>query len=490
MAIRFPALIIAAMLLLSLPIQAEPFSWQRDALFSELEQQFNEARRLPPEEREGLFHALEQEGKRHLAAIRNSGNRVPLTVLADLESMQFRLAAIAAAHHALLQPLQDFIAKAHRQVISSSRSWKESGDELRDAIYRVLYGGRSAVEEAWLQNQATALPGILTLHDAPSLTPSALVEGVRIHSGDIVLSRAGAPTSALIARGSDYPGNFSHAALVHVDPVTHKPVVIEALIEHGLVVTSLGQYLEDKKQRILLLRPRPDHPALLKDPLLPHRAAETMLAKARNHIGYDFEMDWREDGKYFCSEVPYHAYLAHGIELWRFRTTMSSPGVRRWLGDMGVTHFTTLAPSDLEYDSQLVSVVEWRDSKVLKDDRVDNAIMDALLEKANHGLRLVYPAYKLPLAGVVKMWSWMQPILGLEPNIPKGMSLGAALRIRALVDDVYPVLRTELKSKARGFLLANGYEPPYWTLLKLAQETIEQQQPSLSRNVYLQEAHP
>jgi len=157
---------------------------------------------------------------------------------------------------------------------------------------------------------------------------------------------------------------------------------------------------------------------------------------------------------------------------------------------MGVTHFTTLAPSDLEYDPQLIPVVEWRDRETLKDDRLDNAIMDSLLERADHGLRLRYLAYKLPLAGMVKLLSHVQTIAGLQPTIPNGMAIAAALRISALVDEIYPTLRSGLADRARAFLIANGYEPPYWTLLNMARDTLKNQESSLSEYLYLVEATP
>ena len=66
-----------------------------------------------------------------------------------------------------------------------------------------------------------------------SATPSAEILGVIVHSGDILISRGGAPTSALIARGNDYPGNFSHVALVHIDEKTNSISIIESHIERG-----------------------------------------------------------------------------------------------------------------------------------------------------------------------------------------------------------------------------------------------------------------
>lgn len=61
-----------------------------------------------------------------------------------------------------------------------------------------------------------------------------------------MLSRGGAPTSALISRGSDYPGNFSHVALVYVDPKTKVASIIEAHIEVGVAIASLEEYMNDK----------------------------------------------------------------------------------------------------------------------------------------------------------------------------------------------------------------------------------------------------
>src|SRR2546425_13311758 len=96
----------------------------------------------------------------------------------------------------------------------------------------------------------------------PSATPATTVHGVEMHSGDILVSRGGYPTSALIARGNDYPGNFSHIGLVHVDSVTHAVSVIEAHIERGVAITTGDGYLADKKLRIMVLRPRADLPQL------------------------------------------------------------------------------------------------------------------------------------------------------------------------------------------------------------------------------------
>ncbi len=183
-----------------------------------------------------------------------------------------------------------------------------------------------------LQHPDSSLP-LLVGRDEPSATPSAEVHGVRIHSGDMLVSRGGYPTSALIARGNDYPGNFSHVGLVYVDSATNEISVIEAHIEVGVAITTAEGYLADKKLRLMVLRPRADLPALVADPMLPHRAAGKILARARaEHIPYDFAMDYADPSGLFCSEVASTVYKDEGVTLWMGLSTISrsasAPGSR------------------------------------------------------------------------------------------------------------------------------------------------------------------
>jgi hypothetical protein len=337
-----------------------------------------------------------------------------------------------------------------------------------------------ALDEALVQAGLDALPALRVIEEVPSRAPFIDVEGVRVHSGDVLLSRGGAPTSALIARGSDFANTFSHAALLHVDAETGEGTVIESLIEAGSVFTTVDEYLESKKHRILVLRLRPDHPALAADPLSAHRAAQHMLDRVRSeHLPYDFAMDWADPSAAFCSEIIYHAYREVGVELWSMRASMSSPGLVTWLAAMGVREFTTLVPSDAEYDPQLRAVAEWRDASALMEYRLDNAITDALLEEAERGARLGYPWYALPPARLLKASSVARSWIGGTPTIPKGMSASTALRVDALVSRVHPAVLDELAARAEGFREANGREAPYWTLVDLARESLAARRASL-----------
>lgn len=456
-----------------------PFRWDAEGLFAELEAEFEQARGAEPAAAAAATAELESTGAALLAAI-SASVAVPLAELDSLATLQFRLALQGAARPELLPRALDFVVRARVEVMRAAARWR-LGRPTHEALYRVIFGGRIALDEALAQAGLGALPDLVAIEDIPSETPSIVVQGVRVHSGDILLSRGGAPTSALIARGSDFANTFSHAALAHVDAETGVGTVIESLIEAGSVLTSVEEYLESKKHRILVLRLRPDHPELVRDPLLPHRAAEVMLARVRErNIPYDFAMEWRDPSAAFCSEIIYHAYAEQEVELWSLKASMSAPGLVRWLADMGVREFTTLVPSDLEYDPQLRAVAEWRNGPALMDYRLDNALTDALLEEAERGARLGYSWYALPGARLLKTVSVGQSLVGMRPMVPAGMSPATALRVRALVAEVHPVLKEDLQSRASAFRTARGFEAPYWNLVNLAREALDARRSTLA----------
>jgi hypothetical protein len=448
------------------PVRADerPFIWGRDSLWRALEGAFVDGRAAACDDSAATQQAL--------LAFTAEAAALRAPRVAQLDSLTQRFLLLAprvapcpslVARYAVAQSLWRGAAKR------ATQDWDPNDRARRDALYRALYGSRAAVEEAMLQ-QPDAAASLVRDTDVPSATPSAVVQGVTLHSGDILVSRGGYPTSALIARGNDYPGNFSHIALVHVDPATQAVSVIEAHIEIGVAVTSAEGYLADKKLRVMVLRPRADLPAIAADPQLPHRAAQAMLDRARReHIPYDFAMDYADPSRLFCSEVASQGYRGEGVTLWMGRSTISRPGLRQWLGSFGVRHFETQEPSDLEYDPQLAVVAEWRDAAALFEDHVDNAVTDAMLEGADGGDRLGYAWYEFPVARVLKGWSWLRERMGGVGPIPEGMAPAAALRNRSYNAE-HDRLGADVMRRAEAWRTARGYPPPYWVLVALARE--------------------
>ncbi len=456
------------------PVAARAFAWNRDSVWRALERDFVMVRTRRCADSSATSRALGAV-EAIVAGLSDAPIDATAPALDSLESAFFSVAPPVAACAALVPRYVLLQSRMRAAIKAQSERWDVTGVAARDRLYRALYGSRAAVEEVLLQQPATApgvVQGVLPVAAAWT-TPSATVSGVTLHSGDMLVSRGGYPTSALIARGSDYPGNFSHVALVHVDSATRAVSVIEAHIEAGVKVASAGQYLADKKLRVLVLRARADLPALRADPQLPHRAASTMLARAqREHIAYDFAMDYADPTRLFCSEVASAAYRTQGVTLWMGISTISRTGLRRWLSAFGVEHFATQEPSDLEYDPQLQVVAEWRDAATLFADHIDNAVTDVMLEGADRGDALTFDWYALPVGRVMKAYSWLRERAGDVGPIPEGMPAAAALRNRSY-GERHAARAAVLRARAAAWHADSAYAPTYWTLLDLARRGVE-----------------
>jgi hypothetical protein len=448
----------------------EPFAWNRDEYWSSLESRFKEARTKDCTDlSSSVAWRLSQVDSLYgwfQTNLLSPGE----PVFSEVETNFFELGVLLAACPSTISDYTRLFGRVRRALKDQSVHWDMNSKAGRDCIYRLLYGGRIAVEEVILQSPKGAVSQAIVEANEPSQTPSATILGVEIHSGDILVSRGGAPTSALIARGNDYPGNFSHVALLYVDDSTKVVSIIESHIEKGVGLASVADYLRDTKLRVMILRLRSDLPLLQADPMLPHKAAKYMFERARfGHIPYDFAMDTQDDLKMFCSEVASEAYNHFGIRLWTGLSNISSAGARTWLSAFGVRKFITQEPSDLEYDPQLCVITEWRDYETLYKDHLDNAVVDILLESADNGAPLGYDWYMLPVARVAKVYSAILNGFGAVGPVPEGMTATAALRNKWF-SRLHRRTIERLLVLAQQFQQKNGYSPPYWELVKLARQ--------------------
>ncbi|HSW54047.1 MAG TPA: YiiX/YebB-like N1pC/P60 family cysteine hydrolase [Ignavibacteriaceae bacterium] len=454
---------------LSIPeVTDTPFTWKQDSVWKSLELKFLSANVEGCDKIQFTLDSLLKNSDLLLKEISSERLEPSDKKFITLENNIFNIAPLIPVCNQYFPDYINFYSKLRKVVKNQSVNWDMNSTEAKNTLYRLLYGNRIAIEEIMLQLPENQVASLINGVDELSSTPSADMLGLKIHSGDILVSRGGAPTSALIARGNDYPGNFSHIALVHIDEKTKLISIIESHIERGVTVSSLEEYLNDKKLRIMVLRLRSD---LISDnPMLPHRAAEYSLSEAkRKHTPYDFEMDITESEKQFCSEVASSAYKKYEITLWTGLSTISSKGTRNWLAAFGVKYFETQEPSDLEYDPQISVVAEWRDPETLYKDHLDNAVTDVMLEEADSGKVLTYEWYILPIGRVMKFYSLILNAFGSEGPVPEGMSAEAALK-NVNYSNTHDQIKSKLIILAEQFKILNGYTPPYWELVNLARQ--------------------
>lgn len=446
------------------------FYWNRDTQWLALEQRFQQAKQ--DSNAATTATALFTKATSLLQQLQQGTYPPTDSIFIALQNNFFALAPYVAVLPAQQQPYIDYYKQVRFAAKQQSQRWDMNSTPARNTIYTLLYGMRAAVEETLLQGDGKFAAAMLCT-DEPAATPVAKIFGISVHSGDLLVSRGGAEVSALISRGNDYPGNFSHVALVYVDS-TGNASLVEAHIEKGVAIANVQQYEADKKLRFMVLRPRADLPAIKTNPMLPHIAARYVYEQAqKRHIPYDFKMDFVDSSAMFCSEVGSYAYRNKGVQLWQGLSTISSQGVVNWLNAFGVEHFVTQMPADLEYDPQLTVVAEWRDPATLAKDHIDNAVMDVMLEYADKGATVGYNRWMLPVARAIKGWSWVLNKMGKVGKIPEGMSATQALKNQYVVD-MHQAINQRTKVLADGFIKEHQYFPPYWQMVALAKQAYQQ----------------
>lgn len=170
------------------------FEWNRKAYFHALKKRFDR------EKASGCIHVEGSldELARHLSTFDEAG---PINA-ADkrwdsLSTRLFQTAAEVAAcpRHA---PRFFSLSKQVRPLVKDqSMKWDIENPATRERIYTLLYGLRAASEEVLMQQPANERQTLFEEVAERSSTPSIDFHGVTVHSGDILISRGGAPTSAL-----------------------------------------------------------------------------------------------------------------------------------------------------------------------------------------------------------------------------------------------------------------------------------------------------
>lgn len=468
---RILAAIILLYLILMIPFSSEnpvrlttteqPFEWGSDTLWNKLETDFEH---LQTNHDPNIFTKLiyYQNETDSLIQLISKNEKELLSPAADSLLISF-------FNYSILIPFQpaytDSLYARYKKIriaVKEMQTLLPDDINTKRSIYKLLYGTRAAMEEIILQLPQKS--DALVIFDSGKEDDSGInVHGLQIKSGDVLLSRGSASVSALIARASNFPGNFSHVALLHINESGKEIKVIESHIEKGVAIADSTAYFKDKKQRILVLRKRNTN-----DKMVAHKAAGSMLELLSKHsIPYDFSMDFQDADKMFCSEVASYAYSTQGIKLWSVPSGISHPGAVAWLNSFGVQYFSTQMPSDLEYDKEMMLIAEWYDRDLLWEDHVYNAAMDALYEQAKQGLQPEASFWLLPVARVLKGWSVIKNKMGYIGPIPEGMNATTALKNTWLTENHEDLVK-QIKVSANEFQKTKGYLPPYWQLVKMA----------------------
>ena len=207
-----------------------------------------------------------------------------------------------------------------------------------------------------------------------------------LRSGDVILSRGNAYSSAAIARIGSNDYQFSHLSFVYGDPDTKELYTTEAHIEIGSVTAPLNLHLDGKNAREAIFR--------FHEPDQARKASEAIYARVKTsqesgkNIEYDFSMNVDDDERLFCSEIVATGFRMIGDNtIPKFRSKFTA-GMIPFLSDIGVNatpenikSLKTFSPGDIQFDPRFDLVAEWRNPKKMEDSRIKDFILTKLFEK-------------------------------------------------------------------------------------------------------------
>ena len=277
-----------------------------------------------------------------------------------------------------------------------------------------------------------------------------------LKSGDVILSRGKAYTSAAISNLGEFDTQFSHLSLVYQDELG-KFWTIEAHIEVGSFVRELEDHVADKNARTVVFR--------FKDPEIAHEAAKKMFNKVKTAfdtkgpINYDFGFDKKDSSELFCSEIISLGFeLATNKELdvplYESAILRRKPKIVRQLGLKAENSFI---PADIEVDPRFELISEWKNPAILADILQKDAVLRTLfklsdeeghvLKQASTGTSLLYRNVAWPLRRVPFLKKYFVDKLPL--NMSREM-----IGYFGVLETIGKILQTELQ-KAENTALQN-----------------------------------
>ncbi|MGI9476892.1 MAG: YiiX/YebB-like N1pC/P60 family cysteine hydrolase [Hyphomicrobiaceae bacterium] len=291
------------------------------------------------------------------------------------------------------------------------------------------------------------------------------MRGVRFaefKSGDVIVVRGTIHNSAAIARISDVDSQFSHAALVYVDPKGRQHVV-EALIEAGATINNLHGALSHDLGRAVVFRHT--------DEELAKRAAEQIYDHVRSsrrlfgrRIPYDFSMELEGYDKLFCSKLIRQAFDEASDGMHKLPTFASrfEKGARDFLDRIGVTARVSFAPADLELEPSFDAIAEWRDFERTSAIRLQDFVMVKLFEwmeemdytfKEPPALHIIS---RLGRASAYIPWPLSSLLALVAPAVPMNMKRSTISAIAMLHYTAEPLFK-QLQTLERKSVFERGY---------------------------------
>ncbi|KAB2849188.1 MAG: hypothetical protein F9K44_08715 [Hyphomicrobiaceae bacterium] len=345
---------------------------------------------------------------------------------------------VQGAIPALMQGLFDL----RLAVRAALAGWKSQGlltpdvqaavrDLMRMARYGCDYLGEMSIGNRRLGHGETPGPAFtghpLQTFRNPALNPG---EAIAWRSGDVIMMRGSHHNSAAIARIGDVDSQFSHLAVLYIDP-TGGQHIVESLIEEGAIINPLSHSLGHGVARAALYRHKDERLAAEAARLM-HEHVRRSREPGGKRILYDFTMRLPGYRQLFCAKVIRQAFdlaSAGKIMLPTYPTRFQLKN-RDFLKRIGVKTNETFAPADIDLETDFDLVAEWQDYRATARLRTQDLIMDKLFEWMDeHG-------YTFKEDFIIHLISFLGRIAGQMSD-----------RAKSLIADVVPKVPSNMRRR-------------------------------------------
>src|SRR5512136_26891 len=143
-------------------VAGKPFTWRQDTTWNALEASFRQARSLGCDGLKGLIDGSLRQGGRYLATLATSQFGPDATIFTELEKNIFSLGIMVAACPERRQDYIDLVTRTRSRLKRQSEHWDMNDRAARDRLYRLIYGGRAALEEVMLHVSAGSYPALIS----------------------------------------------------------------------------------------------------------------------------------------------------------------------------------------------------------------------------------------------------------------------------------------------------------------------------------------
>ncbi len=306
-------------------------------------------------------------------------------LLDNLSAEDYKKELSSNGHELLLEELWNYKIIIHekmRELGKSQNLLRDCADSMRHA-FRSIRTSEDFIQESFYRQNAESqeFPDDAFGEDNSEVKKHPDMQNFRmvkdLKSGDVILSRGNAFTSAAIASLGEFDTQFSHMSIVYRDE-NAKLWTVEAHIEVGSFVRPLEDHIADKNARTMIFRYEDEETA--------HRAAEFIFKKVKKasdttgNILYDFGFNQEDSQELFCSEVISHAYdvvTGGSIKIPLFRSELMNRKPE-FVKMLGITATESFVPADIEVDPRFKLLAEWRDSKKVNELLQKDAILHAM----------------------------------------------------------------------------------------------------------------